>query len=67
MVNSYTYLRVYEQMMVASIDVSEEETGIKTSRTELDSHANMPVVGGKAYVISDIGRIADVNSIHAGQ
>eukprot|EP00957_Ditylum_brightwellii_P185696 14138468-Ditylum_brightwellii.AAC.1 len=28
---------------------------------ELDSHANMPVVGRHAYVISDTGRIADVS------
>eukprot|EP00957_Ditylum_brightwellii_P176397 13432598-Ditylum_brightwellii.AAC.1 len=31
------------------------------SRTELDSHANMPVVGRHAYVISDTGRVADVS------
>ena len=31
------------------------------SQTELDSHANMPVVGHREYVISDTGRIADVN------
>jgi hypothetical protein len=30
------------------------------SRTELDSHANMPVVGQNAFVISDTGRMADV-------
>jgi hypothetical protein len=30
------------------------------SRTELDSHANMPVVGRNAYIISDTGRVADV-------
>jgi hypothetical protein len=32
------------------------------SRTELDSHANMPVVGKFAYVISNTGRIADVKA-----
>ena len=31
------------------------------SRTELDSHANMPVVGRHAYIISDTGRVADVS------
>jgi hypothetical protein len=31
------------------------------SRTELDSHANMPVVGRNAYVISDTGKVADVS------
>jgi hypothetical protein len=28
------------------------------SQTELDSHANMPVVGRCAFIISDTGRIA---------
>jgi hypothetical protein len=31
------------------------------SRTELDSHANMPVVCHNAYVISDTGKVADVS------
>jgi hypothetical protein len=31
------------------------------SRTELDSHANMPAVGRHAYIISDTGRMADVS------
>ena len=47
--------------MVSAIDVSEETDVEEESRTELDSHANMPVVGRNAYVISDTGRIADVN------
>ena len=51
--NSYTYLRVYEEMMVASIDVTEEERGIETSLTELDSHANIPGVRRNADVILD--------------
>ena len=29
---------------------------------ELDSHANMPVVGKHAYILSDTGRTADVNA-----
>jgi hypothetical protein len=32
------------------------------SRTELDSHANMPVVGKFAFIISNTGRIADVKA-----
>ena len=32
------------------------------SRTELDSHANMPVVGKNAYVLADTGRTADVSA-----
>ena len=47
--------------MVLAIDVSEENDMEEESRTELDSHANMPVVGRNAYIISDTGRIANVN------
>ena len=42
-------------------EVHETEVQGEESRTELDSHANMPVVGRNAYIISDTGRIADVN------
>ncbi len=48
---------------VANVEV-DEEGGMKEdegSRTELDSHANMPVVGRHAYIISDTGRMADVS------
>ena len=34
------------------------------SRSELDSHANMPVVGRHCHIISDTGKMADV-SAHA--
>ena len=30
------------------------------SRTVLDSHANMPVIGRNAYILSKIGEIVDV-------
>ena len=32
----------------------------ETSRTELDSHANMPVIGMNAYILSKIGVTVDV-------
>ena len=53
-------------LIVSAIDVSkenddEENDAEESSRTELDSHANMPVVGRHAYIISDTGRMADVN------
>ena len=32
----------------------------KISRTELDSHANMPVIGRNAYILSKIGETVDV-------
>jgi hypothetical protein len=39
-------------------DMNDDDEG---SRTELDSHANIPVVGRHAYIISDTGRMADVS------
>ena len=44
-------------LVLNDADMEAEE-----SRTELDSHANMPVVGRHALIISDTGRIADVNA-----
>ena len=35
---------------------------LDASRTELDSHANMPVVGKYCYIINDTGKEADVNA-----
>ena len=32
------------------------------SRTDLDSHANMPLVGQNYYIISDSGTFAEVNA-----
>ena len=32
----------------------------ESSRTELDSHANMPVIGKNAYILSIIGETVDV-------
>lgn len=48
---------------ISTIDASMmgEDTD-EMSRTDLDSHANMPVVGRHAYVISDTGRTAEVNA-----
>ena len=44
---------IYSLLHVSAIDVSEENGMEEESRTELDSHANMPVVGRNAYVISE--------------
>jgi hypothetical protein len=46
--------------IASDVDVTTGDT--EESRTELDSHANMPVVGRNAYIISDTGRIAEVNA-----
>eukprot|EP00957_Ditylum_brightwellii_P087829 6688930-Ditylum_brightwellii.AAC.1 len=45
-----------------SYDDDDEEPSNEQSRMELDSHANMSVVGRHVYVISDTGRIADVST-----
>ena len=36
------------------------EDMVESSRTELDSHANMPVIGKNVYVLSKIGETVDV-------
>ena len=41
--------------MTRAIEMKEE------SRTELDSHANMPVVGKHAYIIAETGKKVDVS------
>ena len=50
--------------MAADVDLAskEEEMEAEQSKTELDSHANMPVVGRHAFIISDTVRVADVNA-----
>ena len=46
--------------LIADVDATDDDCD-EITRTELDSHANMPVVGRNSYVISDTGRIAEVN------
>jgi hypothetical protein len=49
--------------MATDVDlVLEDDMEAEQSRTELDSHANMPVVGRHAFIISDTGRVAEVNA-----
>jgi hypothetical protein len=54
----FTYLATVADVEVDDGDGMNDE---EDSRTELDSHANMPVVGRHAYIISDTGRVADVS------
>ena len=56
-------LNIYTLIATASgVDGAEDgQMHAESSRTELDSHANMPVVGRHTYVISDTGEIADVS------
>ena len=49
--------KIYSTIMEGTgtmVDVNE------SSRTELDSHANMPVIGMKAYILSKIGETVEV-------
>ena len=48
-------------MVVAAMDNHDINTRSDFSRTELDSHANMIVVGQNATVIDDTGRTASVS------
>jgi hypothetical protein len=43
--------------------LNEEDMKAEQSKTELESHANMPVVGRHAFIISDTGRVAGVNAL----
>jgi hypothetical protein len=65
--NKLTKINVPDQIcslistaVVSNVDVSEESDMEESSRSELDSHANMPAAGRNAYIISDAGRLADV-------
>jgi hypothetical protein len=49
-------------MIVSGLEETEEDESMEQSRTELDSHANMPVVGKNAFVLADTGRTCDVNA-----
>ena len=49
--------------LLATIIVADvEDMAAEQSKTELDSHANMPVVGRHAFIIWDTGRVAEVNA-----
>ena len=49
-------LELYNKLLIALIaDVDVTYDGDAISRTELDSHANMPVVGRYEYVTSNTG------------
>ena len=63
MTNTYLYNTIIAAMntaaVVADIDVTEETS--PESRTDLDSHANMPVVGSGAYVIAELNKKMEVS------
>ena len=47
--------KIYSSIMGEIMDDKDE-----SSRAELDSHANMPVIGKNAYILSKIGETVDV-------
>ena len=59
--------KVYNLIMVASAETSVSandmmaDTTNEPTRTELDSHANMPVVGKNAYILAETGKTVDVS------
>ena len=56
---------LFARATIGDLNGAEDDrptTGTEDSRTELDSHANMPVIGQHCYVIFDTGKIADVNA-----
>lgn len=48
--------------VVVSANSGDQPTQTTESRTDLDSHANMPVVGSQAYVLTTHNRICEVNA-----
>ena len=54
--------RIYSILSAVSEEMRVNERGMHVeSRTELDSHANMPVVGKHAYIIAGTGKKVDVS------
>ena len=45
-----------------SYNEATSETQFSDSRMELDSHANMPLVGQNCYILYDVGIFAEVNA-----
>ena len=54
--------RIYSILSAISEEMRVNEIGMHVeSHTELDSHANMPVVGKHAYIIAETGKKVDVS------
>ena len=58
----YSLLRTATVSNTNGDDDSDDRTNSDDSRTELDSHMNMPVVGRHYYIISETGKVADVKA-----
>ena len=48
-------------MTIQALQDDPEDDDVLT-RTDLDSHANMPVVGGDVHILADTGKTAMVNA-----
>ncbi len=53
---------LYSMIVSTSNGTFEESTESTDSRTDLDSHANMPVVGKNAYIFRRTGKTAPVSA-----
>ena len=51
-----------QTIKVCSLNNTSNESSNYFSRLELDTHANMPVVGRDSYVLSQTGKFAEVNA-----
>eukprot|EP00957_Ditylum_brightwellii_P104311 7945602-Ditylum_brightwellii.AAC.1 len=60
-VNTYLVDLISALISDVVVGVSVQSLNNRLSRTELDSHANMPCIGRDALVVSDIRRIMDMN------
>ena len=60
-VNNYLVNLISVLVSDVAVGYSIQSVNNKMSRTELDSHANMPVMGRDALVVSDAGRVMEVN------
>ena len=56
--SSYMYHKVSDAQTHMDTGLEPATCG---SRTDLDSHANMPVVGDQAFILADLGRSCDVS------
>ena len=61
--NNYLVRLIFVFISDVTVGASLQSTNNRMSRTELDSHANMPCMGRDALVVSDTGRVMEVNPL----
>lgn len=57
----YSVIAVSDASVEESMETEDGPGGDFESRTELDSHANMPVIGANAYILADLQKTAEVS------